>query len=247
MFSESRSRILIDDAVEDAVLDLIRKASEYVTLVSPYNRVWRHLQDAIREALQRGISVTVVYRQDKDNDGNKYLASWLLGEGGQAYEVEWLHAKIYLNESSLLVTSMNLLESSSKNSWEVGVRIDDHNEREALLSYVDKLIERGRLVTSAVAGAVRERPALARTSPQGRAGQRSAAARPKAMKAPGHCIRCGKDIAFNASKPLCPTDYKQWEKYQRGNYQEKYCHKCGKEYTTTFDKPLCLPCFRAAS
>ena len=50
MSPASQSRILIDDAVEDAVLDLIRTAREYVTLISPYNRVWRHLQDAIHEA-----------------------------------------------------------------------------------------------------------------------------------------------------------------------------------------------------
>ena len=61
----------------------------------------------------------------------------------------------------------------------------------------------------------------------------------------GHCIRCGEDIPLNAKKPLCPTDYKQWEKYKNHDYPEKYCYKCGREYSTTFDKPLCLPCSSA--
>ena len=247
MFFTSRSRILIDDAVGNAVLDLIREAKEKVVLVSPYNRFWRHpsVKDAIHEAIQRDVRVTVVYRQEKVNDGrNKDLANWLLEEGGDVYEVEWLHAKIYLNESSLLVTSMNLLESSSKNSREVGIRIDDRREREELRDYVNKLIDRGRHVNPAKAGTVGERPALSGTSPPGRAGRRPASARSKAVKATGHCIRCAKDIPLNAEKPLCLTDYKQWEKREKRDYPEKHCHRCGKEYSTTFAKPLCLPCYR---
>ena len=124
------------------------------------------------------------------------------------------------------------------------LRIDDRREREELRDYVNKLIDRGRHVNPAKAGTVGERPALSGTSPPGRAGRRPASARSKAVKATGHCIRCGKDIPLNAEKPLCLTDYKQWEKREKRDYPEKHCHRCGKEYSTTFAKPLCLPCYR---
>ena len=228
MILSPQSRILIDDAVERAVLDLIREAKEYVQLVSPYNDFWEHLKDAIHDALQRGVKVTLVYRQGEQKPENKNPIDWLLEAGGHAHEVRKLHAKIYLSESSLLITSMNLLDSSSKNSKEVGVRIADLKEREELLSYVKKLIDRGKPVNSTRASAGRNRSTSSRTSLPGTTGRRPALAQPKAVKATGHCIRCGKDIALNSKKPLCPTDYKQWEKYQRGNYPEKYCHRCGR-------------------
>ena len=201
----SRSRILIDDAVGNAVLDLIREAKEQVVLVSPYNRFWRHLKDAIHEALQRDVRVTVVYRQEKDNDGNKILASWLLEKGGDVYEVEWLHAKIYLNESSLLVTSMNLLESSSKNSWEVAYASMTERAR-GTAGLCDQAHRPWQTRQPRRSRHRRGTPALSRTSPSGRAGRRPGPARSKAVKATGHCIRCGKTFLSMRRNPCAlPT------------------------------------------
>jgi hypothetical protein len=60
----------------------------------------------------------------------------------------------------------------------------------------------------------------------------------------GFCIRCQKEIPFNASAPYCGECYKVWKKYENPTYQEKYCHMCGKENTSSFNKPICYDCYK---
>jgi len=66
-------------------------------------------------------------------------------KGATVYAVDKLHAKIYMNESTVIVTSMNLLESSSKNSKELAIRIDDENGKKEIRSYIQQLKELGHL------------------------------------------------------------------------------------------------------
>ena len=46
--------VFADDEVEARILGVIREAEEYLYLVSPYNKFWVHLKDAIRATRQRG-------------------------------------------------------------------------------------------------------------------------------------------------------------------------------------------------
>lgn len=56
----------------------------------------------------------------------------------------------------------------------------------------------------------------------------------------GFCIRTGKPITFNPSKPLCNEAYANWEKFSNKDYPEKYCHYSGEQSNgeTSFAKPI---------
>ena len=210
------SRIFTDDAVASAVLNLIREAQEQVILVSPYNAYWHHLRIELEDAMQGGVEVFAIYRSKEDTKD----VAWLAEKGATVVAVDNLHTKLYINESTALVGSMNLTEWSTKNSMEICVRIDEP-ERSELVEYVNWLLEHG---TPLAGGVKRSRSRTAR----------------------GWCIRCGTDIPLNEDRPLCRKDYSVWNKpqYRNRDYPEKHCHRCGRERSTTFAKPLCPPCYR---
>jgi hypothetical protein len=63
----------------------------------------------------------------------------------------------------------------------------------------------------------------------------------------GTCIRSGHKVSFNTDKPFCADCYRQWAKYKKEDYEEKYCHSCGKSAKTTFAKPLCMACWKKSN
>jgi hypothetical protein len=54
-------------------------------------------------------------------------------------------------------------------------------------------------------------------------------------------------VQENTGKPLCADCFRQWNKYQDEDYEEKYCHSCGKSTKTSFAKPLCMACWKKFS
>lgn len=250
---QANSRVYTDDTVSTAILDLIRRAQENVILVSPYNKFWNHLQDEIRLAVKRGVRITAIYRAGEDKND----IDWLGKEGAAVYAVEKLHAKIYLNESTMIVTSMNLLDSSSKNSKELAVRINDQRDQEEIRSYVLRLKDLGR----------QEYPKASVSQQLGRVHKTDSSQpgasfrrRPdpdlltasvskvwntlKVAVTGGTCIRCRQQVPYDPEKPLCNSCYKEWNRYKNFDYAEKYCHRCSQESDTTQARPLCKSCYR---
>ena len=45
----------------------------------------------------------------------------------------------------------------------------------------------------------------------------------------GYCIRTGKAIPFNPSKPMSKEAYNSWAKWNNYDFEEAYCHKTGKQ------------------
>jgi hypothetical protein len=56
----------------------------------------------------------------------------------------------------------------------------------------------------------------------------------------GFCIRTGKQIPFNAKKPMCDEAFQSWSKFSNEDYHEKYCHFSGEASNgeTTKAKPI---------
>ena len=244
-------RFYFDHEVRTQIFDLIRSAERFLFLVSPYNKHPQQLRELLIAAIQRGLQVTMLYRDEKDQrEGVAYLERL----GAKVLPVEWLHSKIYMNESRALASSMNLLDSSFNNSSEFCIRIDFANDNALyyeLVEYVKDIRSRAERrnpsaaadkPTPAKAAAPKTAPAKAvtKSAPRPRSAPKAAAA-----SATGHCIRCGILIPLNPEKPLCARDYKIWNRYQDPDYEENYCHLCGEEHDTSMDKPFCRRCWRA--
>jgi hypothetical protein len=249
-------RVITDSDVPSAVLDLIRTADKHIVLVSPYNSFWGHLKDELRLAIrQREVRVVAFYNPREHTRGDGM--DWLYSEGAEVYRVNYLHAKLYLNESSAILTSMNLIEGSSRNSMDIGMVINGRGETyNTLLEYTTRLSKLGERIDSTSANEAPgekprpQRPPRARSSSMVEALIRSREEIPKtALKTAkawltrGRCIRCQKIIPFATDNPLCESHYEVWVRYKNKDYQEKFCHKCGRQSATTFAKPLCLSCY----
>jgi phosphatidylserine/phosphatidylglycerophosphate/cardiolipin synthase-like enzyme len=247
------SPIYTDGKVSDAVLDLVEQAQHEVVLVSPYNKFWDHLRDKLQIAINRGVQITAIYRTDDEK--SRTDIDWLGSKGATVYAVEKLHAKIYLSDSTVIVTSMNLLESSSKNSKELAVRIDDENSKKEIRIYTQRLKELGHLEYPKSLGLKQTDPSPKTEvlQPLKSNGRRHDPLPNSVVKVwnivkravtSGKCIRCGEQIQSDPDKPFCNSCYKAWSRYKRSDYGEKYCHQCGKESATTQAKPRCPACYK---
>ncbi|NQU96778.1 MAG: hypothetical protein HQ548_03930 [Chloroflexi bacterium] len=249
-----------DADVPTRIMDVVKNALEYLTLVSPYVDLPGHLEQELRLAVrQRGVSLTVIVRRDPDDTfggrNGKESISRLAELGAQLKAVPDLHAKIYLSESAVVVSSMNLLRSSWSNSMEFGAEISDGPMATDVRSYVRRLATLGTDVpvpneTAAVSKARRspEKKPVAGKATHSRAkkavAEKRKPYRPKKPASDGHCIRCGASISLDPSHPLCPKCYGIWAQYENEEYSEEYCHACGKKHEATYAKPLCRACYR---
>lgn len=226
-------KIIEDSAVMQEVITIIKEAREEIVLVSPYNDYHINLKNPLKAAAG-DVHVIAICREDQKSKEDTHL-KWLRELPADVYLVERLHAKIYCNESTALITSMNLSESSANNSREIGIRIKDAERIAEIRRYVDEgLIRHGK-------------PFAAKPKPST---VRSSKAKPSRAPMPGHCIRCGEEIPYRPSKPMCFKHYTSWKRYHNPEYPQKYCHHCGEERKTasgkpiSFNQPLCGCCYQ---
>ena len=259
---KSRIAILNQSDTQAHLYRLINEAERYIVLISPYVRFdkLRTLVRHVHGALNKGVKVKLVVREKDFSTGNDdVLTSASLPPlrqlGLEVLVLKDLHAKIYLSEKYVLLTSLNLLETSFNNSIEIGTWIPAGTpEYDAVAAFVKTEISPTANKVTGLAAP----PVLA---PPPKAKEPSAPRRAKVEAAPwdseeppppgdedmpdeGHCIRCGDDLDFNMDKPLCRDCYGMWKRYGDEDYPEKYCHACGDSRKTTVAKPLCRPCFK---
>ena len=229
---ERSIRIIEINQVWNTVIGIIQDAKDELVLVSPYNEYSVPLREALGKAAETGVPVVAVCRQEQKGKEDAHF-EWLRRIGADVHLVSRLHAKIYFNESTAIVTSMNLLKSSATDSKEIGFIITDTDMRDQIRDYVQRdLIAHSQHLTP-----MRE---VAKPKPP--------AARPPRAKphtlVQGSCIRCGEaSITYNLKKPLCFTCFRSWDKDR--DCPEKHCHRCGKKRKTSFAEPLCRTCCRA--
>ena len=109
------------------------------------------------------------------------------------YTVEKLHAKLFMNESSVILASMNLHEASSKNSKEVALSVTGEGTKSELLAYVERLMRLGHEIYP--------RPATTKARPTA---QYKKETHPEVA-----CHRCGRKWGTTPAKPLCPPCYQE--------------------------------------
>ncbi|MBU8896957.1 hypothetical protein KRR26_15160 [Corallococcus sp. M34] len=228
-------RLINTEDTISRLLSLIRDARDRVVLVSPYttlaaeDRVGR----ALSEALARKVKVMLFVREDDQTQPRK---DWLealqplLKAGLKLYGVPGLHAKLYLSESTALVTSLNLLASSFLNTIEVGLCSD---EKEAV-KQAEAFIQREILPHARQSSERAKKPP--RSSPPATAWR---------TRTTGHCIRCAEEIALKADKPYCRDCYDEWADWGNPDYLDAFCHSCGVDHPSSMNKPLCRDCYRA--
>jgi len=229
----------------EAVID---KADSKVVLISPYIRFPQPLLERLKYKDRHGIKTVVVCRE---NDSGKNLGDKVRSDLRQLRNLELrfdddLHAKCFYNEKSMVITSLNLLESSERKNREMGVLLssekdlnvfkDALNEAEFIVSNAKK----DSLIGSLVRDFVREAKSVVESQTKDTLKRTKTTTRTKQK---GYCIRCGKSITYDLDAPYCPDCYRVWNKYKDPDYEEKHCHWCNKPATTTIEYPLCRSCY----
>ena len=228
-------KILKNHQIPSSIIDLIESSKEYCFLVTPYFKSWPLLTRALERASKNGQNIVFIFRFLPEIAHMKEL--------NKLYDfdvifIENMHSKLYLNEKSVIISSMNLYDASKENNYETGYLID--NKRTAkefyeniikgdLLSLKPSLAFKGRY--SKLLIKLKEEEELKKAEKEKRLNNNK-----------GFCIRCRKTIFYDPYTSLCQECYSIWQIFSNNDYIERYCHKCGIEHATTKIKPLCSKC-----
>lgn len=234
---------------------IIMNADTWLVLISPYLKLSRNFEERLRDADRRNVDMTIIY--GKSEIGPDEKARLRQFKNLELRFCDNLHAKCYINEDSVVITSMNMYDFSEKKNREMGVLITAGNDidvyreaRREVESIVRASVKNGNHTNSNSVGttlpAVDSRSAERRDALGIKRVMNTLSAMLTGEKLEGHCIRCNTAVPLNVDSPLCDEHYRVWARWRDPAYEEKYCHGCGQEVSTTKDKPLCRRCYNLA-
>jgi phosphatidylserine/phosphatidylglycerophosphate/cardiolipin synthase-like enzyme len=239
-------KFLKTTGISNEIEQLISNSKQQLYLITPYLQISPILKPLIRDLVLKipTISFTVVCRSDKINAEDMEFFQDL--KIVKVLALDNLHAKCYLNEDTAIITSMNLYQYSERNNYEMGIKIErnaEKDEYDQLFEYISIMLRESvkyeikRVEKDVYPPNVKEQT---QKSPSKTSQKQQEI---KTIRN-GHCIRCGANMEFNLSKPLCTKCYPIWAKYSDQTYPEKYCHICGKESNQSYAKPVCYSCYK---
>lgn len=220
---------------------IIKEANDRLVLVSPYLKINENLKLLLADKNNFKIDIRVIYGKNELQPAeNKWLRSMT---SIKTSFFKNLHAKCYMNESSAIITSMNLYEFSQVNNAEMGILVR-RDEDPVLFAKINDEVRHLIRNSDDVKFEVEIITPEAKSRQKKQAKPSNKPARPKKLSVlEGHCLRCGISIPFSVVRPLCNKDYQSWARYENNEYVEEYCHSCGKERETSYAKPLCRSCW----
>lgn len=225
---------------------LIREADKTLYLVSPYLKLSKDFQELINSRNKNEKKTIIIYGKSELTPEQLKFLTGLRHVYLKFHEN--LHAKCYINDTKLIITSLNFYEYSMINNKEIGVLYNTNNPEDQeiyskALEHV-KFIEDNsddkpfELTSSNVSqGAKVENKK--HESPKQQQDTKPESNKSKDKKT-GYCIRTGVQIPFNVKKPLSTDAYKKWNEFGDPNYPEKYCHFSGEPSNgkTSVAKPI---------
>lgn len=197
--------VFLDSEVEPQFLQVVRSATEYITFVTPYVILWDDLKVAILDAKNRKVNITFFLRKGA-NRRRPEDVKWLR-ENVKAYFVQRLHAKIYLNETTVLIASMNITAPSFiRGSKDFAMIVRHQHDATMFRDYVSDLPKYGTTQSSHSIG-----NAVSSLIPKTSVTQSSNPIELQTQQIP-HCITCGKAIPLIKGRPRCKDCWKELHK-----------------------------------
>ena len=215
--------------------DLIKNAGERLILVSPYLKLSKDFKELLTYRNSKDKITTVIFgKQELNPDEMKFLQ-------GLRFVIlkynEDLHAKCYVNDDKMVITSLNLYEFSMANNKEMGVLIDKNDSADSQLfedafkevDYINQTSQRFELNAP--------KPTFSKT--ENKSSKEKSTSFPT-TNGKGFCIRTGVEIPFNVEKPLSYDAYKKWNEFGDPDYPEKFCHFSGEPSNgeTSVSRPI---------
>jgi phosphatidylserine/phosphatidylglycerophosphate/cardiolipin synthase-like enzyme len=186
---------------------IIIEAKNKLVLVSPYLQISKTFYERLKDASNKNVAIKIIYGKDELKPNEKNSLAEL--KNIELFYFQNLHAKCYLNESKMVITSMNMYEFSEKTNREMGVLIDRIKDKELF----DSAIEETRSILLS-AEPVPLRKSERQTLKPDKSiikGETNSKFR-KQLR--GYCIRCETRIDYNPAKPYCPDCFAIWAQYE---------------------------------
>lgn len=241
-------KYLRTSGISAGVEELIREARERLYIISPYLKLSDHVKELLNDKEREKLEVRIIFgKQELNPNEMSYLQNL---KYLRLYFSKNLHAKCYLNEKKMIISSMNLYEFSQVNNREMGILIERDNESDKQV-YEDAWKDIESILNNATDFAYIEAPKSLEKNKEEKLLQQAPKvdARKMDVKAAilksdgkhlGYCIRTGVSIPFNVEKPMSYEAFKSWSKYGDADYPEKFCHFSGEPSNgeTSVSKPI---------
>jgi phosphatidylserine/phosphatidylglycerophosphate/cardiolipin synthase-like enzyme len=209
--------------------DLIRNAGQTLTLISPYLKLSKDFKELLTFRNNKDKVTTIIFgKQELNPDEMKFLQS--LRFVVLKYN-EDLHAKCYMNDEKMVITSLNLYQFSMANNKEMGVlitKLDASDEQvfaeaSAEIEFINQTSTRFEFGIPKINKPVDVVPRKATENRQ-----------------MGYCIRTRTEIPFNVEKPMSAKAFESWIQFGKEDYPEKFCHYSGEQSNgeTSYSKPI---------
>ena len=260
------SQILTNHLISGEIISLIESSKDYCFLVTPYYKPWPILTRTLEKAAALEKKIIFIFRSDilkedskkaSTKDSIKILLPELNAFGFDIHFIDRLHTKLYLNEKTVILTSMNLYDSSKENNYEVGYKIKSVYEAKLFKEEViekDILALKSKLTIPGRYAAELERIEKAKLENEKKVQEnrltrkvsinRISETRNSYSKTnQGHCIRCNTRIVLDPNRPYCDRCYSDWAHNSLYDLQENNCHICGYSAPSSMNKSLCYSCY----
>ncbi|MBX2931999.1 MAG: phospholipase D family protein [Chitinophagaceae bacterium] len=233
------AKYLRTSGISAVVEELIREAKERLYIISPYLKLSDNIKELFNDKEREKAEVRIIFgKQELNPTEMSYLQNL---KYVRLYFSKNLHAKCYLNEKKMIISSMNLYEFSQQNNREMGILIERDNEADKQV-YEDAWKDIESILNNATDFAYVEAPKEVEKSKSAPQKQTTSKFENKASdnKSKGYCIRTGVEIPFNIEKPMSYEAYKSWSKYSDPDYAEKFCHFSGEPSNgeTSISRPI---------
>jgi phosphatidylserine/phosphatidylglycerophosphate/cardiolipin synthase-like enzyme len=116
------SKYLRTSAISANLEELIREAREKLYIISPYLKLSDSIKELLNDKEREKVDVRIIFGKQELNPTEMSFLNSL--KYVRLYFSKNLHAKCYLNEKKMIISSMNLYEFSQQNNREMGILIE---------------------------------------------------------------------------------------------------------------------------
>jgi len=228
------AKYLRTTGISAGIDDLIKSAREKVYIVSPYLKLSDQIKELLNDKEREKIDVRIIFGKQELNPSELEFLQSL--KYVRLYFSKNLHAKCYLNEQKMIITSMNLYEFSQQNNREMGILIDKSDESDIPI-YEDAWKDIESFLHNADDFSYVKAPKISKDET---AKTKKTHTITQVKKGKGYCIRTGMKIPFDIDKPLSYQAFQKWDEHGNPDFPEKFCHFSGEPSNgeTSFSKPI---------
>jgi len=204
---------------------IIENANSELTIITPFIDLGPRMKGSFNIARDKGVRIKLITRwKTKLAAKDEKELAFFTELGAEIMFVERLHSKLFLNENSGVLSSMNMLDGSAHHSQEIGIFTNDTVLVTSFKAYAERL----------------ERSAMPDQYAPAQSTAKNAPSQKKKQQKSGYCIRTGEKIPFNIKTPFNKKSFASWNRYKNPEFAEKFCHFSGEKSNggTSFSLPI---------